>query len=356
METVFVAMSGGVDSSYSAYLLREQGYKVVGVTFQLLPAALKSIRNPKACCSAETVARAKKVADSLGIPHYVVNLRKEFEEHVIGPFLDEYRSGRTPNPCIACNKHVKFVAFPDRAFSIGADMVATGHYAIIEELSSGEYRLKKGHDAAKDQSYFLYPIKTDLMKRTLFPLGRLTKKDIKLDAAQLGWNLRAVQESQDICFIPENDCKSFLSEHLHLKKGPIHDADGKLVGTHEGIHLYTIGQRRGLGIPYKEPLYVVDIIPAENRLIVGPKALLKRKKLAARDWNLLVEESSGLLSGALRAKVRYRQKEEACTINISGSRLEVDFINPVNSVTPGQSVVIYNGSTVVGGGIIESSE
>jgi tRNA-uridine 2-sulfurtransferase len=355
METVFVAMSGGVDSSYSAYLLKQQGYKVVGVTFQLLPATLKSVRSPKACCSVETVARAKQIADNLGIPHYVINLRREFEEHVIEPFLKEYQSGRTPNPCIDCNKYIKFSSFPDRAFSIGADKIATGHYAIIEALS-GECLLKKGSDESKDQSYFLYPVKVGLMKQLLFPLGRLTKKGIKKDVERLGWNLRTVKESQDICFIPENDCRDFLSKHLHLKKGSIHDRAGKLVGTHDGIHLYTIGQRRGLAIPDKEPLYVIDIIPAENRLIVGPKALLRKKRLVARDLNLLTTIRDDIHSGNLRAKVRYRQKEEACTINVSGDRLEVDFINPVNSVTPGQSVVLYDGSTVVGGGVIESSE
>jgi tRNA-specific 2-thiouridylase len=355
METVFVAMSGGIDSSYSACLLKQQGYKVVGVTFQLLPATLKSIKNPKACCSVETVARAKKIADGLMIPHYVINLRKEFEEHVIEPFLKEYESGRTPNPCIGCNKYIKFSSFPQRAFSIGADKIATGHYAIVEELS-GDFILKKGSDESKDQSYFLYPIKADLMNRLLFPLGRLTKKSIRKDVDKLGWTLRTVEESQDICFIPENDCRAFLSKHLGFKKGPMHDAAGKLVGTHEGIHLYTIGQRRGLGIPDKEPLYVIDIIPAENRLVVGPKALLKRKKLVAHDLNLLNTHKADLVSGNLRAKVRYRQREEACTINVSEDRLEVDFINPVNSVTPGQSVVIYSDSRVVGGGIIESSE
>ncbi len=355
METVFVAMSGGIDSSYSAYLLKQQGYKVVGVTFQLLPATSKSVKNPKACCSVETVGRAKKVASDLGIPHYVLNFRKEFADRVIHPFLDEYRSGRTPNPCIACNRYIKFSAFPDKAFSIGADRVATGHYAIIEELS-GACTLKKGSDEAKDQSYFLYPIKADLMKRMLFPLGPLTKKNIKNDAGRLGWNFMAVRESQDICFIPQDECSGFLSKHLHLKKGPIHDADGKLVGTHEGIHLYTIGQRRGLGIPYKEPLYVIKIIPEENRLIVGPKALLKRKKLVAHDLHFLVKQDSAVVSGVLRAKVRYRQKEEACTINLSGDRLEVEFVNHVDSVTPGQSVVLYSDSTVVGGGIIESAE
>jgi tRNA-uridine 2-sulfurtransferase len=355
METVFVAMSGGIDSSFTAYLLKQKGYKVVGITFQLLSSTIKSTKNPKACCSVETVARVKKFADDLSIPHYVINLRKEFEEHVIEPFLKEYGSGRTPNPCIRCNKYIKFSSFPDRALSVGADKIATGHYAIIDELS-GDYSLKKGSDETKDQSYFLYPIKTDLMKRLLFPLGQLTKNSVKKDASSLGWNSRAIKESQDVCFIPENDCREFLSKHLHFKKGPIYHTGGTLMGTHSGIHLYTIGQRRGLNIPYKEPLYVIDIIPGENSLIVGPKDHLKRKKLVAYDLNFPNTDRADLLCGDLRAKVRYRQKEEACTISISGDRLEVDFHNPVYSITPGQSVVIYNGSTVVGGGIIERSE
>jgi tRNA-uridine 2-sulfurtransferase len=355
METIFVAMSGGVDSSYAAYLLKEQGHKVVGVTFQLLPSTTKGTKNPKACCSIETVARAKRIADDLGISHYVINLRKEFEEHVIEPFIMEYGLGRTPNPCIACNKYIKFLAFPRKAFSIGADKVATGHYAIIEELS-GKYVLKKGSDETKDQSYFLYPIRIELMKQLAFPLGRLTKNAIKKDVNRLGWNLRTVEESQDICFIPDNDCRAFLSCRLPFKKGPIHDATGKLMGTHEGLHLYTIGQRRGLGIPDKEPLYVIDMIPAENRLVVGPKAYLKRRRLVARDVSLLTPNLSDVDPNRLSAKVRYRQKEEPCIISVSGNRLEVEFANPVNSVTPGQSVVIYSDSMVVGGGIIENSE
>jgi tRNA-specific 2-thiouridylase len=221
---------------------------------------------------------------------------------------------------------------------------------------SGDYVLRKGSDESKDQSYFLYPIKADLMKQVLFPLGRLTKNSVKNDAAKLGWNSGIIKESQDICFIPEDDCRQFLSKHLHFKKGPIYNAKGKLMGTHAGMHLYTIGQRRGLNIPYKEPLYVIDIIPGENRLIVGPKDLLKKRKLVAHDLNFPSPSKAELLSSDLRAKVRYRQNEEACTISISGDRLEVNFNNPVYSITPGQSVVVYSDSKVVGGGIIESSE
>jgi tRNA-uridine 2-sulfurtransferase len=349
METVFVAMSGGLDSSFAAYLLKREGYKVVGVTFQLLPESMKNIRNPKACCSIETINRAKKIADNLSIPHYVINLRREFEEHVIENFIHEYMSGRTPNPCILCNRYIKFSAFLKMALSIGADKVATGHYANIKETTGGCI-MQKGFDTAKDQSYFLYPIAKESLKYILFPLGSQTKAGLKERMHEIKWEYQKAKESQDICFIPGSDYREFMSGLVGLHEGPVYSVEGKLLGHHDGIHLYTIGQRRGLKIPYKEPLYVVDILVEENTIIAGSKESLKRKRLLANNINML-EKTTSQITG----KVRYRQKEEPCTYNVSGDSLEVEFTNPVYSITPGQSVVLYDGDTIVGGGIINNS-
>jgi len=349
METVFVAMSGGIDSSFAAYFLKAEGYKVVGVTFQLLPESLKNIKNPKVCCSIETINRARRIADSLSIPHYVINFKKEFEEHVIENFVHEYESGRTPNPCVLCNRYIKFSRFLNMALSMGADKVATGHYAHIK-ITGDNYTLSKGSDIAKDQSYFLYHIRKDHLKHILFPLGSHTKTGLKERIRDIGWNFPAVKESQDICFIPENDYRRFLSRFVSLRQGPVYSVEGKLLGHHEGVHLYTIGQRRGLKIPYKEPLYVIDISVEENTIIAGPREYLQKKRLVAHDINMLYE-SSGKITG----KVRYRQAEELCTYRVSGNSLEVEFVNPICSITPGQSVVLYDSDNVLGGGIIDKS-
>jgi len=355
METVFVAMSGGIDSSFAAYLLKQMGYKVIGITFQLLPESIKSTKDPKTCCSTETIHKAKKIADHLCIPHYTIDMRNEFEEHVVGNFLSEYKTGRTPNPCILCNKFIKFQLFPDKALSMGADKIATGHYAIIDRIS-GNYTIRKGTDKFKDQSYFLYPIKEELFQHILFPIGTYTKDKLRDNAGKLGWNLQNIKESQDICFIPGGNYRDFLSNYIKLREGPLYHVDGTFMGTHNGIHLYTIGQRRGLNTPYKEPLYVVEIIPDKNTLIVGPKEYLKRTRLVAHSTNFFNMNAPGLLSGDLSARVRYRQKEELCTFTISDDLLCVDFKNPIYSIAPGQSVVIYKDDTVICGGIIRSSE
>jgi tRNA-specific 2-thiouridylase len=350
METVFMAMSGGIDSSYATLLLKNLGFRVIGITFQLLPDSLANLQNPKACCSMETIHRAKRVAQALSIPHYVINLKAEFEEHVISRFITAYRAGETPNPCVLCNQHIKFTAFINKALSIGGEKVATGHYAIIEE-SFGLHYLKKGMDKAKDQSYFLYPIRKELLPHILFPLGKLTKAAIRPRAEQMEQNMVGLRESQDICFIPDRNYRGFLSKFLHLKKGPVYTTDGRLLGHHDGIHLYTVGQRRRLGIPYKEPLYVLEVRPGDNCLIVGPKRLLQRRTLTATGFNLLYPGSEGIT-----AKVRYRQTEQPCQYEADGKTLRVEFQNPIDAVTPGQSVVLYSKETVVGGAVIRSAE
>jgi len=347
METVFVAMSGGFDSSFAAYILKKRGYNVVGVTFRLLPETIANKQHSRACCSAETIVKAQMAASYLSIPHYVLDLREDFEYYVIERFIDEYKSGRTPNPCILCNKFIKFSSFAGKAFSMGADKIATGHYAIIEE-ENGNYYLKKGIDKAKDQSYFLYTIEKDILKRTLFPLGNYKKNDLKEEARNISWNIYGIKESQDICFVPDNDYRKFLSPYITLKKGPVYHVDGTLLGNHRGLHLYTIGQRRGINIPYREALYVVNTIPDENILIVGSKEDFKRKALIASEVNLFSRVSDNI-SG----KVRYHQKEEPCAYRVDNNTLHIEFAHPVSSVTPGQSVVLYHGDIVIGGGIIQ---
>lgn len=349
MEKVFVAMSGGMDSSFAAYMLKEQGYEVVGVTYQLLPESAKNVNNPKACCSVESVNRARRVARDLSIRHYVINLKAEFEHYVIERFIEEYKAGRTPNPCVLCNKYIKFSAFLHKAVSLGAGKVATGHYASVEETPEGWY-LKKGRDHSKDQSYFLYPITHDALETTLFPLGNETKKGLKERSHLIGWDAEKVRESQDICFIPEGDYRPFLSRFVQPRKGPAYLVDGTRLGEHKGIHLYTVGQRRGLAIPFREPLYVVEIRSSENTLILGTKEHLKRSRLIARETNLL-----GLASGKATGKVRYRQREAACSYRVSDGVMEVEFDEPLDAVTPGQSVVLYDGDRVIAGGIIETA-
>lgn len=349
MKTVFVAMSGGIDSSYAAYLLTGMGYRVVGCTFALLPGGMTNPKNPKACCSAETIGRARRVADRLGISHYVMNLRDAFEEHVIARFIDEYRAGRTPNPCVLCNRHIKFSIFLERARALGADLVATGHYARVDK-NGGGYALKKGVDRTKDQSYFLWPLPKETLPAILFPLGDSTKSQTR-DEASLFGDFRQVRESQEICFIPNDDYRAFISQFVPPKKGPILFADGRQIGIHHGVHCFTIGQRRGLNIPFGEPLYVLSINPADNTVVAGPKECLARRGLVANDLNLI----SAPCGGPLAARVRYRQKDAPCTISVSDETMEVIFDEPVLSITPGQSVVVYEGDTVVGGGIIERS-
>ena len=350
VKTVFVAMSGGIDSSYSAYLLKKRGYRVIGFTFDLLPVSLRNRCNPKMCCSAVNTERARKVADSLSIPHYVMNMREDFERHVIGRFVDEYKAGRTPNPCVLCNRHIKFASFLRKAKSLEADLVATGHYASTTQTPHG-IELRKGRDKAKDQSYFLYPIRRGDLGMITFPLADRTKDEVRREIGALGTETEETPESQDICFIPGNDYRGFVGQFIPLKRGPIVTAEGKLIGHHEGVHLYTIGQRRGINIPSKGALYVIDINTRDNVIFVGAKEHLLRKRLVAGDVNMLSSASVG----EARAKVRYRQKEEACSYAVKGELLEVVFHEPVSSMTPGQSVVLYDGTRVLGGATIREA-
>lgn len=350
MSTVFVAMSGGFDSSFAARLLKEQGHHVVGFTFVMLPKGMADTDNPKACCSAASVNRARKTAHDLSIQHYVIDLRDEFERHVITRFIDEYRVGRTPNPCILCNTFIKFGAFLDKAVALGADQIATGHYASVDIAPDGPH-LRKPADKTKDQSYFLYGIKRDSLCSILFPLASRIKSEAVERVRQQHSHYAGVRESQDICFIPKGDYRAFLGQFVPFKKGDIVSLDGRVLGHHDGVHLYTVGQRRGLRVPYSEPLYVLEIDTASNTVVVGPRERLEKRSLVASGINLFADPRGIRLAG----KVRYKQKEQPCSCSIDGDRMLVRFEAPVSSVTAGQSVVLYDGDTVMGGGTIDGA-
>lgn len=337
---VFLAMSGGVDSAFAAKILKERGFKVRAFTFRLLK-NLEHFRTPKICCSEENMRRAERIAESLSIPHHILDLTEEFYFYVIERFIEEYKNGRTPNPCILCNRHIKFHIFLKRALSLGAEKIATGHYARIEE-ENGEYLLKKGIDEKKDQSYFLYPIKKEYLKYILFPLGSFKKEEVK---ETFGGRLSII-ESQDLCFVSGN-LKEFLKNFLKPKEGPIYFIDGRLLGYHEGIYFYTIGQRKGLGIPYKYPLYVIEIRKEDNAIIVGPREYLEGDRLSAKEVNFLYPSKM-----EVKGKIRYNQKEEPCKYEIEGDHLFVQFERPIYAITKGQSVVLYSRDTVIGGGVI----
>jgi tRNA-specific 2-thiouridylase len=347
---VVVAMSGGVDSSVAAALLKEQGYEVIGVTIQLQPSEC-----PDGCYSLDTTTDAKKIAQRLGIPHHVVDLRDIFVRDVIADFCREYSLGRTPNPCIRCNRYIKFGALLKRAQEFGAGMVATGHYARIEkDASSGRYLLRKGTDRHKDQSYMLCMLTQEQLSHSLFPVGNLTKEEVRHTAEKLGLPISYKAESQEICFVPDNDYPKFLAEYAGItaRLGPIIDRRGNVRGEHRGIASYTIGQRKGLGIASPEPLYVTAIDPENNTITVGGTNEVYATELVASDLNWIsIEEPDSLMN--VKARIRYRHREAAATITITGTgEVMVKFWKPQMAITPGQMVVFYDGDIVVGGGLI----
>lgn len=347
---VIIGMSGGVDSSVAAYLLQKEGYDVIGVTMQIWP----DQSHDDGCCSLSSVEDARRVANRFGIPYYVFNMKGEFEKYVIEYFVKEYESGRTPNPCIACNKYIKFGSLLDKAKSMDIDYVATGHYAIIEE-SNGRYILKKSVDDTKDQSYVLYNLTQEQLSKTLFPLGKYKKTEIREIAKDLGLGVASKPDSQEICFVDDNDHHRFIKEHTghEPKKGFFLDKDGNTLGIHEGISKYTVGQRRGLGIVTGKPMFVVDIDVENNTVILGDNDDLFTKEFTVRDLNWISIES---LDKEIRvkAKIRYKTPEEWATIlPIENGKVKVIFDVQQRAVTAGQSVVFYDEDTVVGGGIIE---
>ncbi|MDI6816514.1 MAG: tRNA 2-thiouridine(34) synthase MnmA [Actinomycetota bacterium] len=357
---VVCAMSGGVDSSVAAALLVEAGYEVIGITMNIWPSAktAKAAERFGGCCSLADTDDAKNVAHKLGIPHYTFDFREVFKEAVIEDFVSEYQRGRTPNPCIRCNQFVKFKALFNKALAVGADFIATGHYARIEfDERTGRFVLKKGRDKRKDQTYVLYSLTQEQLAHTLFPLGSLTKEETREKAESLGLSVAQKEESQEICFVPDNDYARFVGEYVPgaEKPGPIYHKDGTVLGAHKGIIHYTIGQRRGLGISWPEPLYVISIGEEEGALIVGTKGDLNRRALVASDVNYISVAALAAPS-RVEAKIRYKSPEvPAMLVPLDDTRVRVEFDEPQSAITPGQAVVFYDGDIVVGGGTIEEA-
>jgi tRNA-uridine 2-sulfurtransferase len=362
---IAVAMSGGVDSSTVAGLLLESGHDVVGLTMQLwnqrrLP-ELSREGSTGRCCSLDDVYDARYVAEQLGIPYYVVNFEKDFEEHVVDPFVREYLEGRTPIPCTLCNNFIKFDRFLEMADSVGASRIATGHYArISRDPASGRYQLRKGVDASKDQTYFLFGLTQKQMSRTLFPVGDLQKSEVREIAGRLGLPVAAKQDSQEICFVPNGDYAAFIDAYLHERgeeppaaHGEITTGEGKVLGEHSGVHHFTVGQRRGLRLATGEPLYVIATEPESQRVIVGGVEELLSSSLNVTDVNWVSWDG---LPKEARAQVKIRNKHAAAwaTLRPAGdmSGVEVHFDEPQRAVTPGQAAVFYLDDLVLGGGWI----
>lgn len=352
---VAVGMSGGVDSSVAAYLLKEQGYDVIGVTMQIWQEEDSiTMAENGGCCGLSAVDDARRVADRLQIPYYVLNFKKEFKENVIDYFIEEYIHARTPNPCIACNRYVKWEALLNRAMELGCDYIATGHYARICRLENGRFALKKSATVRKDQTYALYNLTQHQLSRTLMPVGEYDKDEIRKIAEDIGLLVANKPDSQEICFVPDNDYASYIKKETGktFPAGNFIDVNGNILGKHKGIIHYTIGQRKGLGLSLGTPAFVLEIRPDTNEVVIGTNEDTFHSKLAADKVNWM---SITGLEGEMKvtAKIRYSHQGAPCILRMTGEdEIECRFQEPVRAITPGQAVVFYDGDIVVGGATI----
>lgn len=348
-----IAMSGGVDSSIATKLMKDAGYECIGCTMKLYDNEDVGISKGHTCCSLDDVEDARNVAVANEMPYYVLNFREGFNECVVRRFVDAYENGRTPNPCIDCNRFMKFDKLFIKAKELGCDYVVTGHYARIEQ-SGDKYILKKGLDDTKDQSYVLYSMTQEQLKHTLFPIGNLRKTEVREIAEENSFINANKPDSQDICFVPDGDYAKFIKRHTgkDYNRGKFIDLEGNVLGEHKGIINYTIGQRKGLGIAFKVPLYVVDIRPEENVVILGDDKALFSTTLEAGDFNWI---SGEVPEGEIecKVKVRYRQKEQSArVITLDDNKVRIEFETPQRAITKGQAAVLYDGDVVLGGGTI----
>ena len=357
---VLVAMSGGVDSSVAAILLKEKGYEVIGLTMKTWDYVTSGSKNKETgCCSLDSINDARNIAVDLGFHHTILDIREEFGDYVIDYFTDEYMNGRTPNPCVLCNTHIKWEALLKRADKLGCKYIATGHYANINS-NNGRYFVSKGKDINKDQSYALWGISQKNLSRTIFPLGNLKKSEIKKIATDRGYdNLVKKSESYEICFVPDNDYRNFLKQRVKnidkkVKKGNFIDENGNVVGKHNGYPFYTIGQRKGLGIALGYPVYVTEINKEKNEVIIGTFDELKRNGMYVDKLNFMKYTS---IDGRLNSitKIRYNDKGNESIIEQIDDSIKVYFGDGVNAITPGQAAVFYEGNDIIGGGWIRSS-